>query len=205
MGDSFNAVVSGRHGVEGHFQSGHFCVLGRAGPDVATAFVGALARATTSLTGVCGFEPPTWQALIEGTRPSPVEPEALDWQHVVSSKVEHEHREVVFGRLRPSARAQVRSQGGPGAGLALSATPTHFLTRIPSHLFSSRDVATSSTPTASVVAHMPVWPPNRQIWPPPSIVCTRGRVGAEGVRFGKCDSPSVPRSRRESHPECHGA
>ena len=121
-------------------------------PDVATAFVqelegapegalGALARATTSLTGVCGFEPPTWQVLIEGTRPSPVEPEALEpggdrgWKHVVSSKVEHEHREVVFGRLRPSARAQVRSQAGPGAGLALSATPTHFLTRIPSHLF----------------------------------------------------------------------
>ena len=52
-----------------------------------------------------------------------------------SSKVEHEHREAVFGRLRPSARAQVRSQAGSGAGLALSATPTHFLTRIPSHLF----------------------------------------------------------------------
>ena len=70
--------------------------------------------------------------------------------------------------------------------------------------FPSRDVATCSTPTASVVAHMPVWPPNRQIWPPPSIVCTRGRVGG-GVRFGKRDSLSVPRSRRESHPECHGA
>ena len=54
---------------------------------------------------------------------------------MVSSKVEHEHREVVFGRLHPSARAQVRSQAGPGAGLALSATPTHFLTKIPSHLF----------------------------------------------------------------------
>ena len=34
-----------------------------------------------------------------------------------------------------SHRAQVRSQAGPGAGMALSATPTHFLTRIPPHLF----------------------------------------------------------------------
>ena len=78
---------------------------------------------------------------MEGARPSPTELDALDpgsdrgWQQVVSSKVEHEHREEVFGRLSPSHRAQVRSQAGPGAGLALSATPTHFLTRIPSHLF----------------------------------------------------------------------
>ena len=28
VGDSFNAVASGRHGVEGRFQSGHFCILG---------------------------------------------------------------------------------------------------------------------------------------------------------------------------------
>ena len=211
VGDSFNAVVSGRHGVEGRFQSGHVCVLGELGrlhamifqrhPDVATAFVqelegapegalGALARATTSLTGVCGFEPPTWQALIEGTRPSPVEPEALEpggdrgWQHVVSSKVEHEHREVVFGRLRPSARAQVRSQAGPGAGLALSATPTHFLTRIPSHLFRVVMLRRLRLPL------------------PPSLhTC---RCGRRINKFGQCGSPSVPRSRRESHPECHG-
>ena len=70
-----------------------------------------------------------------------MESEALEpggdkgWQGVVSSKVEHEHRKEVFGRLRPSVRVQVRSQAGPGAGLALSATPTHFLTRILSHLF----------------------------------------------------------------------
>ena len=38
----------------------------------------------------------------------------------------------------------------------------------------------------------------RCIWPPLSIVCTRGRVGAEGVRFGMRDSPSVPQSRRDT-------
>ena len=64
------------------------------------------------------------------------------------------------------------------------------------HLLPSRDV-TSSTPTASVVAHMPVWPPNRQVWPPPRTVCTRGRVGAERVRFGKCDSPTECAAQQE--------
>ena len=34
-----------------------------------------------------------------------------------------------------SHRAQVRSQAGPGAGMTLSAAPTHCLTRIPPHLF----------------------------------------------------------------------
>ena len=34
-----------------------------------------------------------------------------------------------------SHRAQVRSQARPGAGMALSAVPTHHLTRIPLHLF----------------------------------------------------------------------
>ena len=40
-------------------------------------------------------------------------------------------------------------------------------------------VETSPTPFASVVAHMPVWPP------PLSIVRTSRGVGAKGVRTGK--------------------
>ena len=191
-------------------------------PDVATAFVqelegapegalGALARATTSLTGVCGFEPPTWQALIEGPRPSPTEPEALEpggdrgWQHEVSSKVEHEHREEVFGRMRPRERAQVRSQAGPGAGLALSATPTHFLTRIPSHLFlvvmlrRLRLPLPPSLHTCRCGRRIDKFGHHR-------ASCARaGVLGRRRGRFGKRDSPSVPRSRRESHPKCHGA
>ena len=62
-------------------------------------------------------------------------------------------------------------------------------------------VETSPTPFASIVAHMPVWPPNRQVWPPPSIVRTSRGVGAKGVRTGKRDSQSLQGSlEAESQP-----
>ena len=131
VGNSFNAVVSGRHGVEGRFQSGHFCVLGELGrfhandfpeaPDVATAFV-------------------------QGTRPHPWN--LRHWSQQVTEvgnmwfrprwSTSTERKCLVVCAPAPERR----SQAGPGGGLALSAVPTYFLTRIPSHL-----------------AHMPVWPP----------------------------------------------
>ena len=57
------------------------------------------------------------------------------WQHVAALKVECQHREELFVHMEPSHRAQVRSQAGPGASTALSVAPTHYLTRIPLHLF----------------------------------------------------------------------
>ena len=105
----------------------------------------------------------------------------------------------------PKCESAGELTGWPGSWIGLVSNSDPVLDKDSVSLFPSRDVATSSTPTASVVTQIPVWPPNRQIWTPPSIVCTRGCVGAEGVRFGKRDGPSVPRSRRESHLECHGA
>ena len=61
-------------------------------------------------------------------------------------------------------------------------------------------VATSAVHTASFVAHLPVWPPNRQVWPPPSILSTSRRVGAKRVRIRKCNSQSLPGGRWEG---CH--
>ena len=97
--------------------------------------LGAAAAARRAVTGVLGFDPPTWEDWPTEPAPPPAEPEDMEpwsgrgWQHVAASKMEFQHREELF------TRAQVRSQAGPGAGMALSAVPTHHLTRIPPHLF----------------------------------------------------------------------
>ena len=92
-------------------------------------------------TGVLGFDPPTGANLAHGARSPPAEPEDMEpwkgrgWQHVAASKVEHQHREELFTHIGRATEQQVRSQAGPGAGMTLSAAPTHHLTRIPPHLF----------------------------------------------------------------------
>ena len=109
-----------------------------------TPSLGAAASAMWPLTGTMGFEPPSWRALAEGARPENVEPEDLDpgsvrrgWQHEAASRVDRHFREhVLFDRLPPRDRAQVRSQAGTGAGLALTALLTSYhTTKIPAHLF----------------------------------------------------------------------
>ena len=72
-----------------------------------------------------------------------MEPEDLEpgsvrrgWQHEAASRVDRHFREhVLFDRLPPRDRAQVRSQAGPGASLALTALSTSYHTKIPAHLF----------------------------------------------------------------------
>ena len=52
------------------------------------------------------------------------------------SRVEREHRERrITPRLADSEKALLRSQSGPGAGLALSATPSNCSCRTAPHLF----------------------------------------------------------------------
>ena len=97
--------------------------------------LGAAAEARRAMIGVWGFDPPIWEDLVHGARPPPAEPEKIEiwsgrgWQHEAASRVEFQHMEELFTHMTPSHRAQVRSQAGPGAGMALSAAPTHFLTR----------------------------------------------------------------------------
>ena len=51
------------------------------------------------------------------------------WQHEAASRVDQRFRiEDLFARLTDSGQALVRSQGGPGAGLALSTCPTCRIT-----------------------------------------------------------------------------
>ena len=130
-------MVFSRH----HEVAVRFLVSLEGAPD--TQSLGAAAAAMWSLRGTMGFEPPSWRALVEGARPGPVEPEDLEpggvrrgWQHEAASHADRHFREhVLFDRLPPRDRAQVRSQAGPGASSALTALPTSYHTRIPAHLF----------------------------------------------------------------------
>ena len=88
------------------------------------------------LTGVRGFEPPSWRALAAGLRPPhDQEQEKSGWQHEASSRIEQEHRESLFRVLPEPERALLRSQGGSGAGAAVQTCPTCPLTRIDPALF----------------------------------------------------------------------
>ena len=107
-----------------------------------TPILHAVAASVRSLTGVRGFEPPTWHALAAGARPEPREPDDYEpgsvrkgWQHEVASRVEEFGREDLFTRVGEDVQALVRSQGGPGAGLVLSTCPTCRVTKLETQLF----------------------------------------------------------------------
>ena len=102
--------------------------------------VGSVVR---DLTGVGGFVPPSWRELAMGARPEPREPEDFEpgssrdgWQHEAASRVEESFRETnLFPRLGAARKALMRSQGGPGAGLALSTCPVDRLTTFTPQVF----------------------------------------------------------------------
>ena len=102
-------------------------------PAVADLVVHHMERgAAIQLEGIQGFEVPQWRDLAAGLRPPDREPEEHEpggirrgWQHEASSRLEQ----------GGSKRAMVRSQSGPGAGVAFSTTPSSLLTRIKSPLF----------------------------------------------------------------------
>ena len=97
-----------------------------------TSCLEAAASAARELTGVCDFDLPTWHALAQGVRPASREPEDFEpgccrdgWQHEAVSRVESHFRDSdVFTRVDTARMAMVRSQGGPGVGLALTSCPT---------------------------------------------------------------------------------
>ena len=64
-----------------------------------------------------------------------VDSDSGGWQYEAASRVEQQFRDqVLFERLPAQARASMRSQAGPGAGIALSVVPTGCLTQILPHL-----------------------------------------------------------------------
>ena len=91
----------------------------------------AASDAAHQLNGVRDFVPPSWRALADGARPQIRDIDNFElgnsdgWQHVVASKSDE-----VFASMPDSVVAAVRPQGGSGAGLALSCSPTCRTTRL---------------------------------------------------------------------------
>ena len=101
----------------------------------------AASRAARELTGVEGFEPRTWDALANGLRPPTHDADEFEpgakrgWQHEAASRDERQFRIRLMERMAEHEQALLRSQSGPMAGMALTASPSSFSTRIDPHLF----------------------------------------------------------------------
>ena len=96
-----------------------------------------------SLWMVCRLESTSWTALANGERPEPRPPEEFEpgarrggWQHEAASRTEQRFRdEDLFPRLDGTGQALLRSQGGPGAVLALTTCPLCRVTSMEPQLF----------------------------------------------------------------------
>ena len=106
----------------------------------ATTCLGAAAAAARALTGIVNFEPPSWRSVLLGARPPPRAPDTFEpgtqrqgWQHEASSRIEEDFKAALLDRLPDSAKASLRSQGGPGAGLSFTTCPTCLVTRFEPH------------------------------------------------------------------------
>ena len=87
----------------------------------ATPCLAAAGNAARALTGVMNFEPPSWHAVLLGARPPATHTRHLrtrDPPTRVASLVEENFKNVVLDRMSDSARASLRSQGGPGGRIA---------------------------------------------------------------------------------------
>ena len=108
-----------------------------------SAHLKAAAQSADQLRGLEGFDVPSWADLAAGVRPNlrnakEVEPASFrtGWHHEAAARMEWQHRErVVKPVLSDSARALLRAQSGPAAGMSLSAVPSSPQTRIESQLF----------------------------------------------------------------------
>ena len=171
-------------------------------PDVAAALVtelegfprtpilGEAASTARELVGARGFEPPSWRALAAGERPPDREPEEFEpgtvmrgWQHEAASRVERRHRdEELFPGMNDASRALIRSQAGPGAGMALSTSPLCLHTRFDSQVFRVILLRRLQLPLPLDRAQLPVWPPLRCIWPSPCSLCKGWGSEQKGLR-----------------------
>ena len=91
----------------------------------------AAATAAWSITGVMGFEPPSWTAFARGARPAQHQPQDFEpgasrggWQHEAVCRIQQRAQDNLLLRLPDSGMALLRSQGGPGAGLVFTTCPT---------------------------------------------------------------------------------
>ena len=123
---------------------GHkFQHIGQVGRTASPPCLRAAASAAQSLEGVLGWSPPSWTPLANGERLESRPPEEFEpgarrggWQDEAASRTEQSFRDVeLFARLDDTGQALLRSQGGPGAGLALTACPLCRVMSIEPQLF----------------------------------------------------------------------
>ena len=194
-------------------------------PDVATMMVRQLSgvddcespslqaapRAAQESTGVEGFEVPSWEALVRGARPPPHEVDDYEpgearhgWQHEAASRVERLFRIHLMERLAEHQQALLCSQSRPTAGMALSASPSNFLTRIEPHLFRVVLLRRLRLPLPSLCVPVVV----AVFWTPLAIIELRVPELAcwgDGDLQSECCHSIVPRRRRQSGDERHAS
>ena len=153
-----------------------------------------------NLTGVMGFEPPSWSSLCGGARPPPPPLDDTSgwrtgWQHEAASRVDRHFRDsILMPRLDETAKALVRSQSGPMSGAALSAAPTYLHTHIKSHLFHLLLL-----PSPTLCSRLSLWLPLGLLWPPSCSVFTGGLACSAWFHGGDGCGTSVPRSSCAGH------
>ena len=124
----------------------------------ASSSLGSEARQIAHELVRVGFEPPSWRDLVARVRPARngVEEFECGWQHEAGALAERHDRDThIFPRLTDPAKALLRSQGGPGSGLAFSTCRITRLASIHFRLLSLRRLQCSLPVT------VPVWPPAR--------------------------------------------
>ena len=153
-------------------------------PDPPT--LAAAEHAARAFSGILGFELPSWRSLLLGAGPTARAPDTFEpgtqrqgWQHEASSRTEESFRNVLFTRLPDSTKASVRSQGGPGAGLAFTTCPTCLVTRLEPQLFRVLLLRRLRLPLPLTV---------RSCWCGPPLRSMRASSGAWQTRvgFGEC-------------------
>ena len=128
--------------------------------------------------------------------PEDFEPGWVRGQHEASSRVHRRFQEMdLFPRMTESSRALVRSQAGPGGGVAV------HMPNVQAHTIGipSLQGALDTPPPAASLSdrvQLPGWPLPRCLWPPPRSLRTGRGAEQNWLHFGKRHSTCVPRGRR---------
>ena len=111
---------------------------------------------------------------------------------------------IFLQKCSQSSQVLVRSQGGPGADLALSTCPTSRVTRIAPQLFRVVLLHHLHLPLPLTARFCQCGFPVDSPWPPPRKKRKGCGVEKEGVRVGDRDCLDLSGGKRQSHDERRG-
>ena len=167
--------------------------------------VRGVADAVRMLTGVEGFEPPCWEAFLEGARPPPRDPPDHEpggtrgWQHEAASRVERNFRDrklmSVMSRRTGSVTLTKRSDCGHGPPDPTLRRSPSALSRISPQLFRVLLLRRLRLPLPLCSRACRCGRLLRCFASSRRVFQSRG-VGKTGIRCRECCNQSVPRSGR---------